>query len=145
MLIPQYCSFTVPGPPENVTTKPVSQTSVIVSWTPPVEKNGILTNYTITWQAGADMYNNTVVVDSNSSSYTVEGLQTCLMYNFSVAASISLGGGEPASTDGTTELGGINGQSFSENGIIEFLLIKVDQVSSFMILTDLVYIHFRAI
>ena len=128
-----------------MTTKPGSQTSVTVSWTPPVEKNGILTNYTITWQAGAYMSSNSVVVDSNSSSYVVAGLQTCVLYNFSVAASTSIGGGEPASIDGTTELGGINGQSFSENEIIKFLLMKVYQVSSFMFLTDLEYIHFRAI
>ena len=101
-----------PGVPESISAEPVSTTSVSIEWLPPVNKNGILTNYSIFWQAqGSFSQPLSAEVDNSTTSYIVSQLQTCVSYNFSVAASTTAGVGEPAFDISTTNIEGI----FSNN------------------------------
>ena len=65
----------------------------------------MLTNYKIKWH-NLHGTAHSVTIDMLSTSYTVDGLQPCVLYTFSVTACTKAGEGASAFVDGTTELEG---------------------------------------
>ena len=97
-----------PSPPVNVVAENVTSRTVVVSWDPPVEPNGVILNYTVTFRGidspnpvGRDFHQirteSTVV-----TSAVLTGLIPGSTYNISVTASTIAGEGEPSEEVSTT-------------------------------------------
>ena len=88
------CSFhsSAPGPVSNLMGTP-TLTTVILTWNPPQQRNGIITNYTVTYRVNgsAPVTRNT---DNPDTTFTITSLfpQTRI-FNISVRASTSAGPG----------------------------------------------------
>lgn len=66
--------YSVPGPPTlkiNETTK----NSITVTWTKPVEVNGMLTGYNLKWKGGQRTF------DVDASNFTITNLDSNTMYS----------------------------------------------------------------
>ena len=64
-----------------------------------------MTSYKIRWHERNGI-GHSETVDMLSTNYTVDGLQPCVLYTFSVAAITKAGEGASASVNGTTKLEG---------------------------------------
>ena len=80
---------TVPGLCAGIYAIPSSETSVLVSWLPPTEQNGVITGYKLRQEKPSRKD----FTPGMSRSYTVVGLSVNLVYSFSVAASTKAGTG----------------------------------------------------
>uniref|UniRef100_A0A1A9ZZV3 Down syndrome cell adhesion molecule n=2 Tax=Glossina TaxID=44049 RepID=A0A1A9ZZV3_GLOPL len=99
-----YCQTEddVPDAPASIKAAALTADSILISWLPPRNRNGIITHYTVySREAGrkgpAKSY--MVRVDENGYPVTYEarGLAENQMYEFWVSASTSVGEGEPTS------------------------------------------------
>ena len=92
---------TVPGPPVIVWFPEVSYTLAEVVWEPPVEPNGIITGYMVSYKLrdSGDPLINSTVLSANTTRYTVGNLQREAYYEFRVTAQTRLGWGETASVE----------------------------------------------
>ena len=75
---------------------PASATRVVISWTPPLAPNGVLTSYHIEYQSatGSGISDNGEVNRPASiTSYTVTGLEENTLYHFTVSAENGAGRG----------------------------------------------------
>ena len=75
---------------------PASATSVVLSWTPPLAPNGVLTSYHIEYQSATRSGisdNGQVNRLASITSYTVTGLEENTLYHFTVSAGNSAGRG----------------------------------------------------
>jgi hypothetical protein len=97
-----------PSPPVNVVAENVTSRTVVVLWDPPVEPNGVILNYTVTFRGidspnpvGRDFHQSrtesTVV-----TSAMLTGLIPGSTYNISVTASTTAGESEPSKEVSTT-------------------------------------------
>lgn len=101
--IPVYCSTDedVPDSPANIKASALTADSILVSWLPPSQMNGMITHYTVyskeTGRKGQTTRSNLVRVDENGYPVTFEtrNLLENQKYDFWVTASTSVGEGEP--------------------------------------------------
>lgn len=100
--IPVYCSTDedVPDSPANIKASALTAESILVSWLPPSQKNGMITHYTVySKEAGrkGQTRSNLVRVDEHGYPVTFEtrNLLENQKYDFWVTASTSVGEGEP--------------------------------------------------
>ncbi|XP_059587984.1 protein sidekick-2 isoform X1 [Alligator mississippiensis] len=89
----------VPGPVGHLSFSDILDTSLKVSWQEPVEKNGILTGYRISWEE----YNRTNTrvthyLPNVTLEYRVTGLTALTTYTIEVAAMTSKGQGQVSSS-----------------------------------------------
>ena len=84
-----------------------SATSVVLSWTPPLTTNGVLTSYHIEYQSA----NGSGISDSGEvnltvsiTSYTVTGLEENTLYQLTVSAETSAGRGEGSTVSVRTSI-----------------------------------------
>ncbi|XP_042230743.1 receptor-type tyrosine-protein phosphatase delta-like isoform X1 [Homarus americanus] len=74
-----------PGPPELLNLHN-DKTSLIVKWTEPEEKNGIIDEYRITWTDSKGTSNSTTIPKESCCSHTINNLTPCENYTVSVSA-----------------------------------------------------------
>ncbi|XP_072030743.1 uncharacterized protein [Amphiura filiformis] len=77
--------------PLNLTITSFSATSISLSWSPPVETNGILQEY-IVWYSGSNLHRETKLIDGNRTSCTLSGLREYHIYTMWIQACTSLCG-----------------------------------------------------
>ncbi|XP_044594739.1 Down syndrome cell adhesion molecule-like protein Dscam2 [Cotesia glomerata] len=100
---PIYCTTEedVPGPPAGIKALALTAESILVSWLPPLQPNGQVSQYTIySREAGASRHNTHTMHEPPSSptdTLTIElrGLTESQLYEFWVSATTGLGEGEP--------------------------------------------------
>lgn len=95
------------SPPFNCTALPTnSSTSISLVWSVPLQPNGLITYYSITYlplsstsdrDYGAE-FNSTISTPTNSTSYIVGDLYKASLYSFSLQA-FTVIGGSPIATD----------------------------------------------
>ncbi|KAI1232491.1 Protein sidekick-2 [Lamprotornis superbus] len=93
------CFWAVPGPVGHLSFSDILDTSLKVSWQEPLEKNGILTGYRISWEE----YNRTNTrvthyLPNVTLEYRVTGLTALTTYTIEVAAMTSKGQGQLSSS-----------------------------------------------
>ncbi|XP_073994425.1 cell adhesion molecule Dscam2-like isoform X3 [Rhodnius prolixus] len=113
---PIFCSTDedVPDAPANIKVVSTSETSLIVSWLPPIRANGILTAYFVYWrplEGGKDRSAERKRVPPSSSYFQLNHLTRAVTYEVWVSASTRPGEGQPTHTlyatpsnKGTTEI-----------------------------------------
>ena len=87
-------SNTVPATPQNCSTTAVSSTSVMITWSPPVVANGIITDYSVSYVPGQSLStadyaadgNNTINIGSSMTNTTLTGLRIATTYSIAIAA-----------------------------------------------------------
>ncbi|XP_055923956.1 cell adhesion molecule Dscam2 isoform X1 [Eupeodes corollae] len=101
---PIYCQTEddVPDAPSAIKAAALTADSILISWLPPKNRNGIISHYTVySREAGrkGQAKSHMVRVDENGYPITFEsrGLVENQMYEFWVSASTSVGEGEPTS------------------------------------------------
>ena len=84
-------TFVVPSEPQSLETVSVNSISVTLQWSPPVNPNGIITQYSF-------QYNTTAVANTSNNVliYTVNGLSPETVYVLQVRAYTSEGAGSPS-------------------------------------------------
>ncbi|KAM9856018.1 neural cell adhesion molecule L1.1-like [Aulostomus maculatus] len=99
-----------PGPPASLSLESPSETSMVLSWTPPLETNGVLLGYTVQYhqvmknQSGpVDIH---LILDPSVTHFLFDSLEPSNYYNFQVTARTSAGDGPPITRDGATLLEG---------------------------------------
>ena len=93
-----YFFYTVPsGPPLNLRAEP-SRDSAILTWDPPAEKdqNGVITRYLIKYQLSSDSSSQMTRTVGAVTQLSLDNLMTGATYNFTVAATNSIGTGPDA-------------------------------------------------
>ena len=75
-----------------------SSTSILVTWdeVPAEQQNGIITNYTITYQSQTENDNGTVQVNDSVRQRELVNLKEYVNYNITVFASTAIGDGPPS-------------------------------------------------
>ncbi|XP_053386774.1 protein sidekick-1-like isoform X2 [Mercenaria mercenaria] len=91
----------VPDPPQIIWFQDVSYSKVTVVWEPPVEPNGIITGYMVSYKLrdSPGEYADSSILSSNTLNYTVDSLHRESFYEFRVKAKTTLGWGETASVE----------------------------------------------
>ena len=82
-------TFTAPSaPPHSIMTNPTSPQILTVSWQPPptVSRNGIIRRYIIRLLEEETMSNTRINTQTNTTTFTIDGLHPHYHYNVSVAA-----------------------------------------------------------
>lgn len=106
------------GPPRNLIALPISSTSIVLTWDPPLlhERNGIITNYTIILMVDGI----STVFTTNVTTLTAVGLHPFTTYIFNVLAFTNIGTGpsSPMVTETTLE----DGMSYYEKKNITIIL-----------------------
>lgn len=90
------CSYAAPdSPPENITATVRSSTSIEVTWNEvlPINQNGDIVRYNLTFERLGDGAKSTVSLPASSRGHTITGLQPYAEYNISVRASTQVGPG----------------------------------------------------
>ncbi|CAG9760392.1 unnamed protein product [Ceutorhynchus assimilis] len=91
----------LPGKPANIKANPLTAESILVSWLPPVKRNGHITLYTVfcreAGRVGQHKSHNVRVEDINEElalAYEVRNLHEHQLYEFWVSATTKVGDGE---------------------------------------------------
>lgn len=86
LIINVFFSFLDPDVPENVALVPISSTQLHLSWKTPLNKNGLISGYYITWRIVRNDTNHTVdgnlntkIVNESTKSYNVPNLGKYLL------------------------------------------------------------------
>ena len=98
------CHLTVPDAPTALNVSSIANTSAEISWMPPVNENGIITNYTIEIFSGVQVVISQTLTASDLE-YMATGLNPFTNYSVSVYASTSAGAGETVSEEFMTDTG----------------------------------------
>ena len=101
-----YNSTVPSSPPQDVMVKSNNQTSLSVSWKPPMEIdcNGPITSYVIDYTRNG--YNDAVIVNvTSATTHTISGLVTVAKYSVRVAA-VNINGTGPFSDAVVVKPGG---------------------------------------
>ena len=88
----------VPSQPLNVAAESGTR-SIIVSWQPPAEPNGVITQYTITITPLNSNSSQEFTASGSATSYTVPGLVPYQLVAITVTASTSAGKGPPSEVE----------------------------------------------
>jgi len=112
-----YCKTLedLPSQPNAIKALLSSPDSVLVSWKPPKEPNGLIRKYTVYRKTSSDIEVNTFTVPSHLTYHKTNNLLRGIKYDFWVTASTSVGEGLSSS---------IASVIISSKGIINFLLTK---------------------
>lgn len=90
-------SLAVPGAPADVKVVVSSSQSLLVSWLPPLEPNGIITKYNL-YKRGLDgrkeIGHDKQTISSQHTTYEAKEVQPHIEYQFWVTASTRLGEGQ---------------------------------------------------
>jgi len=89
-----YFLNVVPTKPQNCSVTSVSSTSVMITWSPPVMPNGIITDYSVSYVPGQSLStvdystdgNTSVNVGNNKTNITLTSLRIATNYNIAIAA-----------------------------------------------------------
>lgn len=104
----------VPSAPSAIKAAVSSPESIIISWLPPLNPNGIVRSYTIYRKSSIDDDVTTFTVPMHLHYHKANGLMKDVKYNFWVTATTSAGEGSPSSIIGQTiENTGKQNQNFS--------------------------------
>ncbi|XP_032952672.1 protein sidekick-1 isoform X2 [Rhinolophus ferrumequinum] len=83
-----------PGAVGHLSFTEILDTSLKVSWQEPLEKNGIITGYQISWEVyGKNNSRLTHTLNSTTHEYKIQGLSSLTTYTIEVAAITALGAG----------------------------------------------------
>ena len=95
-----------PEAPRNFTILDVTNTSVELSWDPPSDPNGIISNYTVLLVLhSTDTSIDSVVLPASMTESVFDGLDSFVNYTAIVFASTSFGAGSRSSVNFMTESG----------------------------------------
>ena len=85
--ISNYCTQcpTAPNPPTDLTVIQVTETSVLVSWTPPTNATGV-TGYQIFYTGSGESEQSREVIGANIDMETLPGLTTGNTYSITIVA-----------------------------------------------------------
>lgn len=75
-----FCVFIAPSEPYDLKVNSVTNSSITVTWKPPLDANGYLRNYFVY------INNNKTDTRTNETMYTFDNLQLDTVYNISVSA-----------------------------------------------------------
>ena len=106
------CHILDPGPPQRVSAVALHDTAIMVTWEEPLDPNGILDQYSITYQlqpSYRDYLNDSVMtmdVPSDRFMVVLEDLHEFARYDVSVRAVNGLRMGEESSAAATTQPAG---------------------------------------
>ena len=92
----------VPLSPRNLTTSPLSDTQISLTWNPPINATGV-TGYQIEFKTGSGSYS-ILSLTGNLTTYLHTGLITNTTYTYHVSAINSAGIGNPSNESITTTL-----------------------------------------
>ena len=90
---------TVPGPIHSLTATP-KVISIVLSWRPPLEPNGVIIAYEVQYSSEGEKTNVTVIGQDNS--FTITGLLPSTHYNISVMAYTIVGPGVAVAMEWST-------------------------------------------
>ncbi|XP_072155042.1 cell adhesion molecule Dscam1 isoform X22 [Bemisia tabaci] len=91
----------VPEPPIAVKALVMSEESILISWKPPIQPNGIITQYTVYVRVDSEENKeepSSQKVPPFQMSYEASGLKQSERYEFWVTASTNIGEGQPSTT-----------------------------------------------
>ena len=93
-------------PPVNCEATAIDSTTIMITWSPPVMPNGIITNYNVSYVPGqslstADYSTDGNVIGSNDTTYNLSSLRVATNYSITIAAHTIVGIG-PYSSDNCT-------------------------------------------
>ena len=118
------CIVAVPGPPVIIWFPEVSYTLAEIVWEPPLEPNGIITGYMVSYRlrdSGKPLINSTVLTP-NTTKYTVGNLEREAYYEFRVTAKTRLGWGETADVEVYTM---INRRKYKQIKVVHSFYVMV--------------------
>ncbi|VVC34250.1 Hypothetical protein CINCED_3A009503 [Cinara cedri] len=94
---PVYCltEQDIPGPPDNIKALTVTSSSILVSWTPPKQPNGVVIKYTV-YVKHNKVVDKEIVFGDKSSKIEVRRLKEFQRYEFWVTATTMKGEGQPS-------------------------------------------------
>ena len=103
------CALGPDTPPVNCKAIAISSTAVMITWSPPVMPNGIITDYSVSYVPGqslstadySDDGNVSVAIGNNDTTYDVSNLRIATNYYVAIAAYTMVGIG-PYSSDNCT-------------------------------------------
>ena len=112
------------GPPQSVQGQNSSSTSILVTWNEVLvdDRNGIITNYTITYQSQTENNNGTVRVNGSARQTELTNLKKYVNYNITVFASTVKGDG-PASDPIVVRTDQDSKLSFLSNFVVGVLVL----------------------
>ncbi|XP_055266376.1 protein sidekick-1 isoform X2 [Moschus berezovskii] len=88
-----------PGAVGHLSFTEILDTSLKVSWQEPLEKNGIITGYQVSWEVyGQSASRLTLTLNSSTHEFKIQGLSSLTTYTIDVAAVTAAGAGVPASS-----------------------------------------------
>ncbi|XP_069425693.1 protein sidekick-1 [Ovis canadensis] len=88
-----------PGAVGHLSFTEILDTSLKVSWQEPLEKNGIITGYQVSWEVyGQSSSRRTLTLNSSTHEYKIQGLSSLTTYTIDVAAVTAAGAGVPTSS-----------------------------------------------
>uniref|UniRef100_A0A8C3X7V3 Sidekick cell adhesion molecule 1 n=1 Tax=Catagonus wagneri TaxID=51154 RepID=A0A8C3X7V3_9CETA len=88
-----------PGAVGHLSFTEILDTSLKVSWQEPLEKNGIITGYEVSWEVyGRNDSRLTLTLNSTTHEYKVKGLSSLTTYTIEVAAVTAVGAGPATSS-----------------------------------------------
>lgn len=89
-----------PGPPANLSIAIINTTSMYITWSPPSQSNGVITQYLVGYYGAAQ--NASVFESGNVTSVVLSDLLCWVTYNICVSASTSYGYGQRICQSGIT-------------------------------------------
>ncbi len=94
----------VPDPPHSLISLSVTNTSMIVMWVEPHDRNAPISSYTVTYQHPSFLGGQEESVNSSAEMSFIGGLHPGVVYNFSVVAHNEFGVSEPSVVTGLATL-----------------------------------------
>jgi len=79
--------------PSNFKAIPANPKEIVLTWQPPLDRNGVILNYIVHFKAEHDDYERKLVIASHAKRYRVQELQVKMKYTFWMAAVTSKGVG----------------------------------------------------
>uniref|UniRef100_A0A3B3ZWY6 Neural cell adhesion molecule L1.1-like n=1 Tax=Periophthalmus magnuspinnatus TaxID=409849 RepID=A0A3B3ZWY6_9GOBI len=108
----EYVSYTLiivlppaPGPPASLSSESPTDTTLILTWTPPVETNGILLGYIVQYQQGKNTQY-AFIDDPSTTHIELQSLNSSSYYLFNVRARTAAGEGPATGLRAATLLDG---------------------------------------
>lgn len=89
--------FLVPGTPADIKVVVSSPQSLLISWLPPIEPNGIITKYFLykrSMDGRKEVDHAKQTISSQQTNYEAKGLQSHMEYQFWVTANTRIGEGQ---------------------------------------------------
>ncbi|XP_053387197.1 neogenin-like [Mercenaria mercenaria] len=83
----------VPSEPQNIVANPLSPTSIEVSWDPPAQTKGALTEYDLFYYVNGAVEEDEVQIEKSRTSYRLTGLEEYQEYSFRIVANNANGAG----------------------------------------------------